>query len=643
MRSILSQLLLAAAGVRAVFIDAKKWKDFQDGSDLTHFVTRPELKAPRYMVAKHHPESISPGYWFVTPYTRVGVTPTTGGKDYLPCTNGAHIYDGEGELVWSGACLYDNRNVFNFRPLDINGSSFFTFFLPGEEHGFNLGPDRRLPAGVLMNNQYEEVSKTRSNGSILDGHEFRILPGGQTTLLTTLSSADADAKLLGQQGIKKVLNTGFQEEETGTSIPVFNWDPISYGVMINESCDTKGMTQPGRNGRPWDFFHINSVDKFDNGDYLVSGRHMSTIYRISGVDGHIIWRLGGCYEGISDFAMEEGLPFFWQHHARIRSENATHLIISLFDNESEDTDRGFNPGRTPPVGKIMILDTKAMTAKMLRRFDRPDGGQSPALGSVMVLDDDVYTSNVFIDWAFDGYISEYDGEGRLIMEARFLSDRKKSYRAYKLPFKGMPTEAPVLKVLPIGYSDDEAASAFYVSWNGATEVVSWAFYGGQRRDMKSFKPLAMVKRRGFETSWVCPGVVKYAYAEAFDRDGNSIGFSPMASLMPKFHPHYEVAYPALQNIKTTQPQPLQAPEATKEEVAQGPSSEKQTSPPPPVSTPPASAKPPVPPGAPPIIIYIFAAYGLFAAIRGLYQLLARRRKGYQAIPSYSDVETREAR
>ena len=114
MRSILGSFLLLAGGVRALFIDSKGWKDFSDGRDLTHFITRPELKAPRYMVAKHHPEAISPGYWFVTPYTRVGVTPTTLGKDYLPCTNGAHIYDGEGELVWSGACLYDNRNVFNF-------------------------------------------------------------------------------------------------------------------------------------------------------------------------------------------------------------------------------------------------------------------------------------------------------------------------------------------------------------------------------------------------------------------------------------------------------------------------------------------------------------------------------------------------
>jgi hypothetical protein len=528
--------------------------------------------------------------------------------------------------------------------MTINGSSFFTFFLPGEDHGFNLGIDQRLPSGVLMNNQYEEVSKTRSNGSLLDGHEFRILPGGKSTLLTTLGGADADASVLGRKGTRYVLNTGFQEEELGTSNPIFTWDPISNGVLVNESCDTTGMRTPPSSGKAWDFFHINSVDKFANGDYLVSGRHMSTIYRISGVDGHIIWRLGGCYDTVSDFEMEDGVPFHWQHHARIRSENATHLIISLFDNASEDMDRGEPKGHHPPVGKVLILDTasKPMTARMLRRFDRPDGGQTPALGSVSVLSDDVETANIFIDWAFDGYISEYDGQGRLILEARFLSDRKKSYRAYKLPFKGEPVEPPILKVLPIGYSDDEAASAFYVSWNGATEVASWAFYGGDTKAIKSFKPLAMVKRRGFETSWVTPGVVKYAYAEAFNSDGVSIGMSGMASLTPKFDPQYEVAYPALQAIKATTAPLQKVSPGISEDVKSKPDHQIQPhhgQEKAPIQTQ-TGSQTSVQGRAPYLFVYAFAVYGVYAALRSLFQAVKRRRTGYRAIPTYADVDSR---
>jgi hypothetical protein len=39
---------------------------------------------------------------------------------------------------------------------------------------------------------------------------------------------------------------------------------------------------------PWDYFHINSVDKDDAGDYLISARHTSTVYKFSGINGTIL-------------------------------------------------------------------------------------------------------------------------------------------------------------------------------------------------------------------------------------------------------------------------------------------------------------------------------------------------------------------
>lgn len=49
-----------------------------------------------------------------------------------------------------------------------------------------------------------------------------------------------------------------------------------------------------------DLSHINSVDKDTDGDFLISARHVSTIYKIAGLTspsglapGEIIWRLGG--------------------------------------------------------------------------------------------------------------------------------------------------------------------------------------------------------------------------------------------------------------------------------------------------------------------------------------------------------------
>jgi hypothetical protein len=73
---------------------------------------------------------------------------------------------------------------------------------------------------------------------------------------------------------------------------------------------------------------MNSVDKDANGDYMISARHTDCIYKISGTDGRIIWRLGG---DDSSFVLE-GFNFSKQHDARFVEQNATTTVISFLDN-----------------------------------------------------------------------------------------------------------------------------------------------------------------------------------------------------------------------------------------------------------------------------------------------------------------------
>ena len=138
---------------------------------------------------------------------------------------------------------------------------------------------------------------------------------------------------------------------------------------------------------------------------------------------------------------------------------------------------------------------------------------------------------------------------RLVFEAKFVSDRKRSYRAYKFPFKADPVEPPILAILPIGFGQDEVASAFYVSWNGATEVASWNFYGGDSDDETGMSLLATVKKRGFETEWVLPGVIQYAYAEAVDADGVTLRKTDVTCITPSVDPDFKISYPALDGAK----------------------------------------------------------------------------------------------
>lgn len=169
-----------------------------------------------------------------------------------------------------------------------------------------------------------------------------------------------------------------------------------------------------------------------------------------------------------------------------------------------------------------------MTATLLRGFKRPDDGKSPKLGSVQLIGgDDVSNANVFISWGECSYMSEYDGDDRLIMEARLESSRMWTYRGFKLPWVGRPHEPIILKAIPGILDEDQAALTYYVSWNGATEVDSWVFYSGD--DEEDMEKLATVKKLGFETAWTTSTIQPFSYVEGIDKDGQVLGRSNTTS------------------------------------------------------------------------------------------------------------------
>ena len=563
------------------------------------------MRAPRYKIANHHPELITPGYWFVTPYTDYNAEPNSGRRENIPYQTGPHIYDGNGSLIWSGADKFDNRNTFGLKPITIDGVQHLQVFVSGRTHGDRITDEDKKGAGLILNSHYDEIHRIRPQGDMgPDLHEFDVQPNGKTVILSANWNSKVDASTIDQEE-RVALNNGFQEIDLSTGDLLFKWDAIGNGVTLNESCNAVDLVPDGPN--PLDFFHINSIDKDADGDYLVSARHTSTLYKISGQNGQILWRLGG-YE--SDFAMDEDVPFHWQHHSRLRFKNETHTIISVFDNASEEYGRNADIPPSAPVGKLIALDHTRMTASILRQFARPDGGRSPLQGSVQPLGTDLEMANIFIDWAMEGYISEYDARNRMVFEARFLSNRFRTYRAHKYLFKGFPTEPPAFKVLPIGYASNDIASAFYVSWNGATEVVSWAFYGADA-ESGPFKLLATVKRSGFETSWVTPGLVKYAYAEALDSNDASLGKSPTTSITPPADGNYTMIVPLLENSNLDSGLNMGHTHSGSTSLE--------------------------------IVMYLmvggFAIFGAYTAVRGLIsEVIRRRREEYMEVPSSDNVE-----
>jgi hypothetical protein len=243
-----------------------------------------------------------------------------------------------------------------------------------------------------------------------------------------------------------------------------------------------------------DYFHINSVDRDSEHSYLISARHTSTIYKINGTSGSIIWRLGG---RLSNFTLEPGVEFGLQHHARFISRDSDTEIISIFDNSGARQKTGFYENKSS--GKILSLNTKTWTATLFKKFPAPETVFAFSQGGTQILPN----GNAFVNWGSAGAITEYSPDGDVIFHA-FLESGDlwrngdvQNYRGFKFNWTGAPSEEPAVVALKHGES-----TVVYVSWNGDTETKIWRFYGidGRGKGRKEVF-LGDEERSGFETGF----------------------------------------------------------------------------------------------------------------------------------------------
>lgn len=153
---------------------------------------------------------------------------------------------------------------------------------------------------------------------------------------------------------------------------------------------------------------------------------------------------------------------------------------------------------------------------------RPDGGRSDKRGNMQMLPN----GNVFVGWSENAYISEHAPDGRVLYDARFASKRFVTYRSYLCNFTSTPTDRPVLKAFAYGTSPAESVSAYYVSWNGATEVVGWRFYSDVDDELLGEKV-----KTGFETVFhQTRTFASSVFVEAVMRDGTVVKWADRHSV-----------------------------------------------------------------------------------------------------------------
>ncbi len=396
------------------------------------------------------------------------------------------IVDDSGEPVWVRP--EDGLSATNLQVAEYGGAPVLAWWEGKIVQGHGEGDY------VLADSTYREVTRVHAgHGCQGDLHEF--LPTSRGTAFLSAYHALPDRPSPSGAGL---LEGVVQEVDIRTGSVLFEWHSAEHVDMSESFADpTKGL--------PYDYFHLNSIAPDADGNLLISARHTWTVYKIDRVTGAILWRLGGKR---SDFRVEPGARFAWQHHVRPHADG----ILTLFDNGASG--QGGGP-ETDSRAVHLRLDTTTMTALLLRADVRPVPVLATSQGSVQVLPN----GNVFVGWGDTPYCSEFDDGGALVFDAAFPAGGR-SYRAFRAAWTGRPAQPPACAV----HASTAHGLVVYASWNGATEVAAWEVLAGATPDR--LVPAGSTPRTGFETVIPLPSGPRYVAVRARDASGRVLGTSP---------------------------------------------------------------------------------------------------------------------
>lgn len=385
-----------------------------------------------------------------------------------------------------------NRTVSDFKKQTVDGTEYLTYHLGMPNPGWSNG------SAYVMDDQYNVVdSWTIGNGYGADLHELRLLDNGHAIMLS-YTPIPYDLRPYGGPADGTLLDIVLQEQDSAKNV-VFEWHGSNHIPVDDTYADLDS-------DEPVDFMHTNAIEVDDDGNWLISNRHMSEITKINRQTGDVIWRLGG---KSNEFAFTNDGGFSFQHSIR-RLDNGH---ITLFDNGNL---------HDPPHSRVIeyALDETAKTITRVWQYPDDTTEYSSFMGDGQRLGN----GNTFIGWGGQPKLSEVQSDGSLALEMRLGA---LSYRAFRFPWSGMPTDDPRAA---LRYDSDPTAVNLYASWNGATDITSYEVYAGPTKDSMSL--MKTVPRSGFETSIQLTGLaadtcffqVRPVHAQATDMPYSNLTF-----------------------------------------------------------------------------------------------------------------------
>jgi hypothetical protein len=377
------------------------------------------------------------------------------------------------------------ENTYTSNVYTINGSHYFAFWEGGHTRGHANGNC------LFFDEDYKLRYTVTAQGlgdAKADMHELSVTKD-DSVIFSTYFNIPYDCTPVG--GPENALLM-----DAASNHLIFDWHASRFFDIKDSFAiynDAYGVSPDSG----FDFFHINSVQKVsfarrnkipeslslltfyfhlqtDDGNYLVSSRHLSLLTLIDGKDGHPIWILGGRKNQFTDLSNGEATNIGWQHDARILPSDDTtgETHITLFDNHGEYS--GVCQEKCHTRALHIAIDPVALTARVVSQFFHPENIDSGAMGGYQTLE----SGNVMTGWGHNPGFVEYKSDGTPVMDfqrgiigGEVLADMF-AYRVNKGDWIGRPPWPPAVTADAPNASTLDAT--VYVSWNGATDIASWA-------------------------------------------------------------------------------------------------------------------------------------------------------------------------
>ncbi|KAL7822045.1 ASST domain-containing protein [Trichoderma gracile] len=452
------------------------------------------------------------------------------------------------------------ENTYASNAFLVNGTRYLAFWEGGHTRGHANG--NCLFFDEAYNLRYN-VSAQGLNDAMADMHELTVTDAG-TVIFSTYFNIPYDCRPVGGTEDALLMDSGFQEIDLATGELVFDWHASKY-FAIDQS-----------------YAEYTDAYGTQEGDYLVSARHLSVLTLIDHKTGQPLWVLGGKQNQFTDLSGGSATNFSWQHDARIvpSSSSSTQLPvtdgqethITLFDNHGEES--GFCPSPTQCSTRALriAINPVAHTARLVSQFFHPEGVNSGAMGGYQSLSN----GNIMTAWGYNPSFVEYAPDGTPVLDVQrgpiggeeAVPDMF-AYRVHKGDWKGQPSWPPSIAV--DAPNNNTYNATIYVSWNGATEVSSWAIFASN--DHKTINNhtnlLIQSPRSGFETIITLPSTStstntnttrRYVAAAAVSSSGDVLGSTIVLDLQDGGNPITVTS--DIVSLKPPAPPPVPSPSAS---------------------------------------------------------------------------------